>query len=651
MSIQISDIVLYSHDGKQRVLSLKLGKLNIITGKSKTGKTALIEIIDYCLGSDECRIPEGVIRKCVEWVGIKLIVPNGEIFVARKLPPPGKSFSSIIYYNVQSEIEIPTHSILKQTINLDTLIDTLSNHIGIGDNLNIPSPEEYREPLRATLRHSLFYTFQQQSEVISNKHIFHKQTQEFIPQAIKDTLPYFLGAVEEDYLNKISNLRKLKKQLRPLNRRLLEFETVIGDGTSKAQLLLYEAQNIGLYKTENVPTLYGEIIESLNNVLIQDEQTEEQEILDEGDKFEELQVERSELIEDLRKTKDQLKTAKDINLDRGDYTNESKKHLVRLRSMELFDDTVETNDFACPICSSNLSDKKIPKIYDLKKSIENIETQVRKVEELSPNIQKIIRELEEKLDELKQKIRNNQESLEAVQISNQKLQEFRDRNSRKAYILGRIALYLESLPNLEDTSGLKLEIEILEEQISTIETDLKDENIQDRIESITSILSQDMSDWAKKLELEHSNYPLRLDTKRLTILADTPDGPIPMDRMGSGENWVGYHLITHFALHKWFVQRDRPVPRFLFIDQPSQVYFPVDSDLLDEFDYAENEDREAVARMYRLAYDLVNDLEANFQIIMTDHADLKEKWFQDCVVERWRDDKKLVPVSWYKTDT
>ena len=58
------------------------------------------------------------------------------------------------------------------------------------------------------------------------------------------------------------------------------------------------------------------------------------------------------------------------------------------------------------------------------------------------------------------------------------------------------------------------------------------------------------------------------------LMADTPEGPIPMSRMGSGENWVGYHLIGHLALHKWFALQKRPVPRFLFLDQPSQVYFP-----------------------------------------------------------------------------
>ena len=65
MSFQIMDVVLYGFNGQRRAVSLLPGKLNIITGASKTGKTALIEIIDYALGSGECRIPAGIIRKAV----------------------------------------------------------------------------------------------------------------------------------------------------------------------------------------------------------------------------------------------------------------------------------------------------------------------------------------------------------------------------------------------------------------------------------------------------------------------------------------------------------------------------------------------------------------------------------------------------------
>jgi hypothetical protein len=156
-----------------------------------------------------------------------------------------------------------------------------------------------------------------------------------------------------------------------------------------------------------------------------------------------------------------------------------------------------------------------------------------------------------------------------------------------------------------------------------------------------------MSRWAKDLRLEHSEYPLRLDLKKLTVVADEDSGPIPMERMGSGENWVGYHLIVHFALHRWFAQKRRPVPRFIFIDQPSQVYFPEDNDWQrQENGGTGGEDRQSVSRMYKLALNVVEELQGSFQVIITDHANINEDWFQQSIRERWREGAKLVPVEW-----
>ena len=156
----------------------------------------------------------------------------------------------------------------------------------------------------------------------------------------------------------------------------------------------------------------------------------------------------------------------------------------------------------------------------------------------------------------------------------------------------------------------------------------------------------EMSDWARHLELEHSKYPLRFNLKKLTIVADTSDGPIPMERMGSGENWVGYHLIGHLALHEWFVKYNRPVPRFLFVDQPSQVYFPPEPAEDRSIDDLGNDDRRELRRMLRMLYDAVNQLSPKFQIIITEHADIDEDWYQDSIRERWRGGPKLVPEDW-----
>jgi predicted ATPase len=75
--MQILNIVIFSHDSRRRILSLNAGRVNIITGASKTGKSALIDIVDYCFGASECKVPEGPIRRSVSWFGLKLQLDSG----------------------------------------------------------------------------------------------------------------------------------------------------------------------------------------------------------------------------------------------------------------------------------------------------------------------------------------------------------------------------------------------------------------------------------------------------------------------------------------------------------------------------------------------------------------------------------------------
>lgn len=647
MSFQVLDVVLYGFNHQKRVLSLKPGCLNIITGASKTGKTALIEIIDYCLGSSSCGIPEGFIRQTVEWVGVRLQVIEGQVFIARRLPKGGYVSSSDVFYNVGKSMTIPDYSILTQTTNPKALEGLLTAHAGISQNVYEPPPGQTRGPLTANIRHALFYCFQQQSEVISNRHLFHKQSEQWIPQAIKDTLPYFLGAVDDEHVAKLAELRRYRHELRSLERQLLEHEEVIGHGVTRAQTLLSEAVDIGLRPAGTVSEEWKVNVSLLTEIASRPLPDEEKEITDEGDEYERLQEERQQLSHDLHRIKEQLLAARALSLDRQGYSREGEAQLARLRSMKLFEDQHDEKYYVCPLCHSQLAENdRPPFISDLRESIIELEAQVRSVEERSPQMQQVVLTLEERLNDAQRKLRENRESLEALQASHQKLQTLRDRASRRAHVLGRIGLYLESLPHLEDTSKLKSEITTLQAQIAQLAEELSDEVVQDRIQSFLSNLSRDMNEWARQLSLEHSEYPLRLDLRRLTVVADGDDGPIPMERMGSGENWVGYHLIAHFALHKWFVEHNRPVPRFLFIDQPSQVYFPEDRDWEQSTEEIHGEDREAVIRMYKLSLDLVKQLSPLFQIIITDHANIEETWFQDSIVERWREGQMLVPQEW-----
>lgn len=88
-------------------------------------------------------------------------------------------------------------------------------------------------------------------------------------------------------------------------------------------------------------------------------------------------------------------------------------------------------------------------------------------------------------------------------------------------------------------------------------------------------------------------------------------GPAYMDRgeIGSGMNWVGYHLSAYLALQDFFINNTRPVPHFLVLDQPSQAFFSRDRDRGGNLDELTDTDREHTRQLYELVHQVVAGLE------------------------------------------
>jgi hypothetical protein len=650
MSFQILNIVLFAHDGRRRILAIKQGSVNIIIGSSKSGKSALIHIVDYCLGSGECEVPEGVIRRTLEWYGLRLQLQNEQMFVARRAPKPGAASSTDVYYSVASEIEVPDARELRQTTNVATLVHLLSAAAGIGPNLHEPPEGQTRPSLAATLRHAVSFVFQPQDEIIQRQYLFHGQSNNWIAQAIKDTIPYFLGAVDDDHLTKVEELRRLGERLRNRERRLAQMESVRGQGLGKAAALLAEARDLALIGPGDVSETWEDAVAALRQAAQTSAEAQwlDLEAVSGGEEYERLQTERSRMSEAYRRAKEELRAAQSLMSEERGYSREVEEQSARLRSIEIFPTTdVEPH---CPLCASPLSDQA--KIAShIKRAVEETAQQLERVGRHSPELQRVITDLQHRSDDLRRQLAENREALEALQVSSDRLSQLRDAASRRALVIGRITLYVESLPEVEDSSALREEIESVKRSIATLEAQLSRENAAERLDSILSLISRTMSEWAQVLQLEHSQFPLRLDLRRLNVVADTGEGPIPMDHMGSGENWIGYHIIANLGLHDWFVRKQRPVPRFVFFDQPFQVYFPPEKDVEGSMSALSENDRVAVARMFKLIFDVVQWLAPDFQVIITEHADLNEQWYQDAIVERWRGGKRLVPADWISAET
>lgn len=369
--------------------------------------------------------------------------------------------------------------------------------------------------------------------------------------------------------------------------------------------------------------------------------------ISENGEYRRLSDTRSSLLQEQRRLKDEMDAVSAFERDANGYSREANEQHSRLVSIGVFGDAVPGH--SCPLCAQAFQDvDQQPDIAELRGALQSVASRLETVVQNKPRIERAANEVAVRLDQTRAALTANRQQLEAVRAANEPLRLAHDEATRRALVQGRISLYLESVPDLPDTGALLQRAEDIRAAYAVLEGELSDEVVAERMTSIGSILSREMSAGAQRLMLEHSASPLRLDAKRLTLVADTENGPVPMSRMGSGENWVGYHLIAHLTLHSWFSHRDRPVPRFLFLDQPSQVYFPPEREVAAEMsiDDLSEDDRSAVKRMFQYVFSAVQSANPSFQVIVTEHADINEEWYQSSVVERWRGGLKLVPEDW-----
>lgn len=288
-------------------------------------------------------------------------------------------------------------------------------------------------------------------------------------------------------------------------------------------------------------------------------------------------------------------------------------------------------------------------------ALRKLTAQLNSVAAESPRLREQIDRMENELREMSRRLDENRAAMNAVTAQQPDVGSIVASNGRVGMVVGRVGYYLENLPSADQPSGVDEEVARARHRVAALEEELANSSTAELLPSILSNIGQRIETFGEQLDFEYSNSRLRLDLTNLTVIADTDSGPVPLARMGSGANWLACHLATHAALHDWFILKDRPVPRFLFLDQPSQAYYPRDRDAaslraaLEQDDgslsFLKDDDRSSVRQVFKWLHDLPGVLGGGFQLIVTDHADLPEQWFEDCVAARWREEK-LIPDDW-----
>lgn len=642
--MQLLEFAIYATTGEKRVLQFSKGRLNVITGESQTGKSALLEAIKYCLGSEHFRVPQGVVRDNVSWYGLRVIFGEGdEAFLARPTPEPGRTTTSAMMLVVGRQALVADFEELQPNTNADAVQDFLTGQIGIQENIDIPGEGSTRPALEANVSHALFFCFQRQDEIANRYLLFHRQQEQFIPAHIQAVMPYLLGAVGQDFIAAQSELGRLKRELQ-LQRRVLDRARDRQErGRSEAFALATEAEHVGLIPEvpddADADSLGGLLRAALDSRAGLDDLS-----LPAGRTFSELENRRRDLADEYRKMREESLLVESLLAESEAYEDEISSQSLRLRSIELLPTNPEGHQ--CPVCGNQADDS--PTVAELEGSLQTLASNLEGVTRDAPRLRRSLATLTERATSLRDELADNKRALEGLADREREVEELRERINAQSYVRGRINHFLEEEERYESVglSSQEASIHRMEERVRQLEQALDPETVRDNVRSILNVIGQDMSDWAARLRLEYSGSPVRIDLGRLNVVADTPEGTIPLDQMGSAANWVGYHLVAHLGLHKFFVTEDRPVPHFLVLDQPTQAFYPPDVLERDDLDELDDADRIAVNEMFKLMYDVCEELTPAFQIIALDHANLNQPWFQESISEEWRRGIKLVPVDW-----
>ena len=637
--MQIEAVAIY-RGSEISPLRLRLGGLNVVTGWPGTGKSALIDIVEYCLGRTEPTFARGALD-VVEWYSVLVNHHGQRLFIARPAPSEGAASSHSAMIQLGAEDLLRPEEL---AVNADASIvrATLASLIGLEDVT--AAAGDAPEPQRATMAQALLFCFQGQGEISNPNLLFHRSNEPFVGQAIKDSLPFFLGAVDASHLRRRARIQALRRELRKARAELDEAEDVQTQADLRASTLVNLATAVGM----TLPDRAGatEALTQLRAVLAAQPPTgatTTEPIAEE----ERLRRSRRDLAESLRRVQEERLALTEVRQGRGAFEDELREQRARLSSLEIMGSVDEAE--RCPMCGQVIETDD-PSTHDLRLRLRTLGKQLEQAHALEAPRRRFVQELRQRANGIRRDLRGVEAGLAAVAQARIGEETGNGEELTAPFVRGRISEFLESLTSADPTrtAALHQRVNSIESELDLLEQAVDPMVIARDVESKLAFVSNDMTEWARDLALEHAEDGVRIDLPNLTVVANDRKGAIPLRRIGSAANQVGYHVVTHLALHKWFVEESRPVPRFLFLDQPEQAYYP--EDLLGVRDATErlpDLDQERVESLYRFVDDRVRELDGAFQVVIVGHWNPSSlPWFDDARVDNWRQGRALVPQRW-----
>jgi hypothetical protein len=650
MYFQLRQVILWPRrGGDPRVVKFEPGAVNVISGASKTGKSSVIPIIDYCLGSEKCAIPVGVIRESCSWFGVLVDTLEGQKLIARREPGDLKASGDMLLLEGQ-EIEPP--SIIQQKNQTVDYVKAVLNRLSGLSNLQFEPGSEDRFKSRPSFRDLMAFLFQPQNIIANPDVMFFKADTTDHREKLKTIFPYVLGAISPELLQARHELDRISRQLRrkegELKARQASGASWQREGFAWARLAI----EYGLLPAHTVvPNDWPSTVDLLRAAMQSDTSSATPTLASMDvimSRLTELRGAESKLVMELNQSRNRLHELRRLDESSDSFRDGLYVQRDRLGLSKWIRELATER----PAAVLEPSDAGRVRIDQLCQALEGIELRLRSHPAITESLGRETLRQRDAVETILADLSAVRQEIRTLEGQSEEVRKVTTRGEEISHFRGRLqeALRLYEVADTsstlnEEISALRIQVEGLNKLISEHEIGRKTENALDTIQSISSRL-------VPELDGEWPDAPIRLNIQDLTVKVIRGTRDDFLWEIGSGANWLAYHVALTLALQGYFLSKpNHPVPGLLIYDQPSQVYFPtrragkaLEEDLDPEWN---NEDVAAVRKVFALFDHIITRTKGRLQIIVLDHAD-EDVWGKLTNlhrVEEWRG-KGLVPAEW-----
>lgn len=660
MKFQLLKLIVWpkSKEFPPRIVDFKPGKVNVITGASRTGKSAIIPIIDYCLASSDCFIPIDTIRDYASWYGVVFQTESEQLLISRKVPE-GNKVSNDFYFSRGILVSIPPsiNEANEKPEGVKNILNAISSvpYFGL-------SGEDEKTSYQARLgfRDLMALVFQNQDIVANQNILFYKTHAHEHRERLRNWFPFILGAENIEILTARQRLQVVEKRLNQLRREFEKAKSVSASWMANMLGHMKVAKEYGILEEDvSDASLPEDLLLAAKHILehIPDHsQTKFDHIEKANKEVLELEVEEEHISAEIGAVKKRLNDVKRLKSGLVDYGNSVRKRVDRLYISQWLKDIVLESQ-ACPACGSSDHPQANAELLSISSAFKKYENESKSVAEVPTSFAREEERIKLELETLLERLKKNQNRFDLLMTRDKKAQEEFQRRKNMFMFLGHLKASMETFEKLVDGGEFQKELSTLEEERNRLIKLVDPKGVQQRIDNATKRISQGILNHLKSLDVEDKYREIApmFSVKDLNIAVLSNDGHWHfLAEIGSASNWVSFHLALMCSLQEYFLNQNTScVPSFVIFDQPSQVYFPQlkrgNKNVVEDPQYETSEDVEAVKKMFKTLAKSVLDKKGAWQSIILDHADSSIYEGIEGVheVEEWREGKKLIPKEWY----